>query len=152
MARHASAYTEVGTVISRRDKPDDVSERRQRHLRCLTLMRWKGGDGLGAVAATFPPSMLLQTPPSDVSMSDLRYDICASPQVRLIPPQEHITERTCKCAQPVSVDMLVDSLAIPRVVCTGVVLSRAIRGDREIYVGQLNAVIRFNFSICSAHS
>lgn len=101
---------------------------------------------------TFPPSMLLQTPPSDVSMSDLRYDICASPQVRLIPLQEHITERTCKCAQPVSVDMLVDSLAIPRVVCTGVVLSRAIRGDREIYVGQLNAVIRFNFSICSAHS
>lgn len=101
---------------------------------------------------TFPPSMLLQALSSDISIPDMRYDICASPQVRLIPLQEDSNERTCKYAQPVSVDMLVDSLAIPRVVCTGVVLSRAIRGDCEAYVGQFNTVTRFNPVICFVHS
>lgn len=104
---------------------------------------------------TFPPSMLLQTPPLDISMSDMRYDTCASTQARLLPIQETSIKRTDKYAWPVSVvlgDRLVDALAVSRVVRTGVVLSKAIRGDCEEYVGQLNAVLRFNFSICSAHS
>lgn len=47
---------------------------------------------------TFPPSMLLQAPPSDISMSDMRYDTYASTQARLLPIQETSINRTDKYA------------------------------------------------------
>lgn len=42
--------------------------------------------------------MLLQTPPLDISMSDMRYDTCASTQARLLPIQEISIKRTDKYA------------------------------------------------------
>jgi len=42
--------------------------------------------------------MLLQTRPSDIPMSDMRYDTCASTQARLLPIQETSIKRTDKYA------------------------------------------------------